>query len=452
MNAPTATGRRVLAVSLFFVLLASAGDCGSGGGDETQGRTDAEARSQTGTEAGSRADAAPVSEAGTPAAAQAETPTDVQPRAGQAGGVSELTDEQQRELERIGTLGYTVGGDRAPEASGVTGSDPTAFEGYTVYVSADFPGAYLLDMEGRVVHTWQEEHSEHWVRAWVYPDGSILGVSAYPGRLIKLGRDSEFLWTYGDRQLRAHHDVTVGPDGTIVVLMRIGRVLEWLRPEGLLEDLICILEPGEEVPAEVASISIPEAFRDSEYAHLLEPSALGSDGDPFHTNCIEILDGTVPHPAFREGNFLVTIRNMDCLAVIDPGDRKVIWANTGRWQRMHEARVLPNGHLMLFDNRKFDGWSRVVEYDVVADEIVWSYEEDGFFSRGTGAQQLLPNGNVLITESQKGRVFEVTRDGEVVWEFWNPSRLEEGEAIVRVTRASRLPYDYFDPGFTEPTQ
>ncbi len=387
-------------------------------------------------------------EAGAPGA-EADAPPSVQPDAGEAGDVSRLTEEQQRELERIGTLGYMVGGDRAPDVSGVTISSPMAFGGYTVYVSADFAGAYLLDMDGRVVHTWEEESSRHWVRAWVYPDGSVLGVSAYPGRLIKLDRDSKPLWTYGDRWLRAHHDVTVGPDGTIVVLMRSGRVLNWLRPSGFLVDFICVLEPGESAPAEGGRISIPEAFRDSGYEFLLGPSVLGSDRDPFHTNCVEILDGTVPHPAFREGNFLVTIRNMDCLAVIDPESKKVVWANRGRWQSMHEARVLPNGHLMLFDNRKFDGKSRVVEYDVVADEIVWSYEEDGFFSKGTGAQQLLPNGNVLITESQKGRVFEVRRDGEVVWEFWNPSRLEEDNTIVRITRAFRLSHGYFDPGFIE---
>ena len=32
----------------------------------------------------------------------------------------------------------------------------------------------------------------------------------------------------------------------------------------------------------------------------------------------------------------------------------------------------------------------------------------------------MPNGNTLITESNKGHVFEVTRDGEIVWEFYSP--------------------------------
>jgi hypothetical protein len=37
-----------------------------------------------------------------------------------------------------------------------------------------------------------------------------------------------------------------------------------------------------------------------------------------------------------------------------------------------------------------------------------------------GNAQRLPNGNTLITESAFGRFFEVTREGEIVWEYVNP--------------------------------
>jgi hypothetical protein len=39
-----------------------------------------------------------------------------------------------------------------------------------------------------------------------------------------------------------------------------------------------------------------------------------------------------------------------------------------------------------------------------------------------GVQQRLPNDNVLITSSMSGRIFEVTRRGEIVWDFHNPMR------------------------------
>jgi hypothetical protein len=40
--------------------------------------------------------------------------------------------------------------------------------------------------------------------------------------------------------------------------------------------------------------------------------------------------------------------------------------------------------------------------------------------RACGNAQRLPNGNTLINEASFGRVFEVTPQGEAVWEFVNP--------------------------------
>ena len=34
--------------------------------------------------------------------------------------------------------------------------------------------------------------------------------------------------------------------------------------------------------------------------------------------------------------------------------------------------------------------------------------------------QKLPNGNILINEAETGRFFQVTPDGEIVWEYINP--------------------------------
>lgn len=361
---------------------------------------------------------------------------------------AEVTEEQRRELERIATLGYVTGSERAPVIAGVTVHDPDAYEGYTIYVSRGYPGAFVIDMDGRILHAWSEEGPKEWARAWIYPDGGALSISAYPARLAKFDRESNLIWTYGGTDLRAHHDFQVQADGRIYVLMRRARFLDWLRESPLLVDMLCILEPDGESVKVADCISVPEAFRDSEYADMLHADWFLDEGDPLHTNSIEVLDGRVPHPAFRSGNVLLSIRNMDCLAVLDPSLRKIVWVSRGHWQRQHEARVTPSGYVLLFDNRTFDGRSRVVKYDVTDDAIVWSYSDDGFYSLGAGAQQLLPNGNLLITESQDGRLFEVTLDGRVVWEYLNPRTIDDEESIVvRFTRAYRVPYDYFTGEF-----
>ena len=60
-----------------------------------------------------------------------------------------------------------------------------------------------------------------------------------------------------------------------------------------------------------------------------------------------------------------------------------------------------------------------------------------------GSQQRLPNGNTLISETNNGRILEVTRDADVVWEYRIPERevIDQGMEIARVNFARRLQAD-----------
>ena len=54
----------------------------------------------------------------------------------------------------------------------------------------------------------------------------------------------------------------------------------------------------------------------------------------------------------------------------------------------------------------------------------------------------VPNGNTLITENDNGRATEVTRDGNIVWEFVNPKRAgSDNELIASLYEMLRLPAD-----------
>ena len=67
-------------------------------------------------------------------------------------------------------------------------------------------------------------------------------------------------------------------------------------------------------------------------------------------------------------------------------------------------------------------------------ELVWEYRagrvgyrNEKFFSYDASNAQRLPNGNTLITEGAQGRLFEVTHELEIVWEYVLP--FFEAEAI-----------------------
>ncbi|MEO1369844.1 MAG: hypothetical protein AAFX50_21890, partial [Acidobacteriota bacterium] len=64
-----------------------------------------------------------------------------------------------------------------------------------------------------------------------------------------------------------------------------------------------------------------------------------------------------------------------------------------------------------------------------------------FFTPGRGTSQALPGGNVLIASSNQGRIFEVTRQGRVVWRYI--VRGEDGE--LAAMRAAKYPREWVAP-------
>lgn len=361
---------------------------------------------------------------------------------------------RQEGLLKIGALPYLQGYHEAPEESGVTRYDErSACKGLNLYTSGHAPRAILMDMRGKVVHEWgmelkevwprlfesveEEPHAHYWRRVHLFDNGDILAIFEWLG-LIKLDRESNLLWAYRDG---CHHDVDVAENGDIYVLSR----REVPPPPGLdlcgpiYDDEITVLNPRGE---KIKSVSLLECFRNSEYAPVL--ARMRKKGDVFHTNTIELLQGGDPDgsPVFKKGCVLLSVRELDTVAVVDLDKKKVTWALSGMWRAQHQPTLLQNGNLLVFDNLGSDEGSRVIEVDPLNQEIMWEYGgsfEAPFFSRRSGSNHRLPNGNTLIVESDNGRVFEVTPAKEIVWGFFNPRRAgPDGKLIAVVFDMDRI--------------
>jgi hypothetical protein len=184
----------------------------------------------------------------------------------------------------------------------------------------------------------------------------------------------------------------------------------------------------------------------SRYEWPVKP--LPERGDIFHTNTLEILDGSHTDRStwFKKGNLLVSLLEFNMIDMVDPETESVVWALSGPWDAPHQPTLLPNGNILLFDNRRHGDFSKVIEFDPFTGRVVWAYEgnsENGFFTRDCGSAERLPNGNTLITESNAGRAFEVTQDNEIVWEFYNPYRAGENQELVAtVLEVVRLRPDF----------
>ena len=350
------------------------------------------------------------------------------------------------------------------DARGVTIYDSErAYDGLTLYTSGHRQTAFLVSMAGEVVHEWSVPFSEIWDasagthqnprpdqyifyhKAVLYPNGDLLAVyeavgdTPYGYGLVKMDKDSRPIWSYMGR---AHHDVDVGEDGRVYVLTQevaqnVVENVEHLKPPRL-DDFVVILSPDGE---ELKKIPLLEAFVDSPYRRMLNTVPWFANGDYLHTNTVDVISAeqAVRFPFASEGQIVVSMRDIGAIAVLDPGTERIVWALQGPWMGQHDPDILPNGNILLFDNHGSyapGGRSRVIEFDPTSMELVWSYagsEEHPFESGIRSGQQRLPNGNTLITESDGGRLLEVTHEGDIVWEYLNPARRSDDDTLPRDT-------------------
>jgi len=358
----------------------------------------------------------------------------------------------ERSLDRLSTLGYLAArpADRPDERGVLTHQQTKTFQGLNFYNETKRSAARLIDMSGDVLHEWNYKHLYgQWHHAELLPDGDVIVVMGRTG-IARINLDSELEWFH---KARAHHALWVHDDGDIYFLETKSEVLPQIHPTLPVEyDEVVVLGPDGAVRDR---FSLLDSMQRSAYAGL-QPrvsywSATGREStaiDLMHSNQIEVFDGELSHlsPLFGRGNMLVSIRNFNALVILDAESRDVIWAwGPNNLIRQHHPSLLKDGTILVFDNGISQ--SRVLQLDPTAMTVTWLYENgEQFFSNWGGSCQRLPNGNTLITETDGGRVFEVGRDGEVVWEFVNPEVSLPGERtnVWRMTRFERDELTFVD--------
>jgi hypothetical protein len=178
---------------------------------------------------------------------------------------------------------------------------------------------------------------------------------------------------------------------------------------------------------------------------------------------------------FAPNNVMISSREASLLAIVGR-DGSIVWRlgpdfseskelrAIGQIIGQHHAHLIPKGlpgagNLLVFDNGGASGYgftnpiapdgsgafvrptSRVLEINPVTLERIWSYSNPRFFSTNISSAQRLPNGNTLITAGAGGRMFEVTREGAIVWEYMYPM-FSGANSSNAVYRAYRVPYGW----------
>ena len=310
----------------------------------------------------------------------------------------------------------------------------------------------LIDTDGTIQHSWLIDYPTivgsgpsmtfpHGVKPLA--DGSLLVNFDLAYALARLDACGKPLWARTDGVY--HHEISSTGNEFWTWFGEAGRVYdgnELVRfdPEtGTLEERIHLVD---DVILASDQNRIALAIGPD---HVFDRGALiGKGRDDFHPN-----DGTpLPtaiadaFPMFNAGDLLISLRNVNMIAVVDRQTKAIKWHRQGPWIWQHDPDWHADGTISVFGNNPARLRSQIYVVDPASGTVSAPLEDGApFFTDIMGSHQRLPSGNWLITANRTGRVLEVTATGELVREIHN---IINDDFSALIVRSEWLPADYFD--------
>lgn len=305
-----------------------------------------------------------------------------------------------------------------------------AARGYTLVAPLRGRSCYLVGMNGEVVHEWRLPDRLGSL-AYLLPGGRLLStgmtsegppiIEGKGGHFREFDWEGRLVWEYVDHG--QHHDFRRLANGNTLYL-------GW---EAMPEDRARRVHGG--IPG-TEGIKGGRIYSD----YLREVTPEGRTAWEWHAYDLEIERYPLADDCWRwefahansccptPNGVLVSFRHLDTVMLIDRATRRVVWEKRDPlWGHQHNAELLPNGNFTLFANGMTNMTqplcSRALEIDPRTGDTVWEYRAPQswtFFSPIISGVQRLEGGNTLVCEGMNGRVFEVTRGGELVWDYISP--------------------------------
>lgn len=310
-----------------------------------------------------------------------------------------------------------------------------ASQGFTLLTPVEGSGAWLIDMMGEVIKWWKFS-SPAANFAELLPNGNILyagiaeehalsNLEGASGTVLEIDWNGNPVWEYSDKFL--HHGVCRTRGGNTIVL-------KWIE---LPNEIATKIEGGDnrtEKDGVMYGELIQEIRPDGRvmweweaHKHIgpdeLKRCPLCPRDTWLHCNWVSEL---------ANGDILVSFAKVNTVAIIqkNTGHLKWRWGSDGELAHQHSPMMTENGNVLIFDNGYHpsgieQNYSRLVEV-APNGSMVWSYVgpkggemKNQIYSSMWSNCQRLPNENTLACEGTTGRVFEVTKWGELVWEWVN---------------------------------
>ena len=173
--------------------------------------------------------------------------------------------------------------------------------------------------------------------------------------------------------------------------------------------------------------SIIQIFIDNNLEELIVSGQ--TNFNPIHLNDIQpvLFDG----PHFKTGDIFLSLKNLSMIILYRPSTNKIIWYKRNPGIHQHDVDILNDNQISVFNNKNYffsfnksnKKNNNVLIYDFDQDVIINNYEK--LFNKydvrtpSQGLSEIMEDGSIFIEESDFGRVMEINRKGNLVWEYIN---------------------------------
>ncbi len=296
-----------------------------------------------------------------------------------------------------------------------------AYNGDTVIQAVPRPRElFCVNMEGELLWNFWEPACDNFWDFEVLGNGDILYACTREYRAGVLRPPDTIVWE--GKLPGVHHSVVMLPWGNIMYLAR-----RWIYADPWAEPLLTdsIVEVVQDTGEVVWSWKLEETFSPPEFycPICIEDTSRGGARDWSHSNSIHFYEA--------DSTILLNVRNLNTFLMIAYPSGEVLWAcgdagtfGGGLFHHPHDAELLPNGHVVLFDNDLHGEDPMVTRaLELAVDpaaqtaEVAWQWRDEKLLDPIRGDANRLPNGNTLVTAAEEGRVIEVNPSGEKVWEM-----------------------------------
>ena len=357
-----------------------------------------------------------------------------------------------------------VNGERFPLLNGFDGN-PNSYESYLLLSRYNGDSgeaiAELIDLRNfKVLHTWNPDFDElnksiEKVDEFKYMDRDnknsrqLLGhpTLTKDGGLLfhsiplrKIDNCSNLI--FQNKHDFFHHSIETDLEGNIWVpshlypqsleIKKVGRKVH-SDLNGFHDDAIVKLSNNGEILFEK---SVSQIFIDNGLEYLL--FSIGSQevftDDPIHLNDIQPVNFDGQY--WKKGDIFLSLRHQSMVLLYRPSTNEIIWKGTGPFFHQHDVNILDENRISIFNNNSkdfangdvVDGNNEVIIYDFESKQYS-TYLSDSLIKNDVrtlteGRSEILPNGDLIIEETNSGRILYFNSDGSLKWTHVN--RAENG--------------------------